>query len=174
MHVKLSPEIKLLASLMAFEPKTTEVANSTNLPTETGCQGSAPCHINYICSDLQPLRVTRVLSRRVTGKRHENMELTDSKEKYATERHILLMFYSIRNIPICMRKLKLVGQFHFHRFPAWLLAIIKNCIYMLHVYYRTQWLRGIRHEMYSPARTLGSWVRMSLRAWMSVFILCLC
>jgi hypothetical protein len=41
---------------------------------------------------------------------------------------------------------------------------------------RSQWPRGLRHEPSSPARTLGSWVQISLKAWMSVcaFILCLC
>jgi hypothetical protein len=29
----------------------------------------------------------------------------------------------------------------------------------------------LRHELSSPARTLGSWIRMSLEAWMSV---CVC
>jgi hypothetical protein len=39
-----------------------------------------------------------------------------------------------------------------------------------------QWLRGLRHELFSSARTLGSWVRIPLETWMSVyaFILCLC
>jgi hypothetical protein len=41
---------------------------------------------------------------------------------------------------------------------------------------RSQWLRGLRHELSSPARTLGSWVQIPLEAWMSVcaFLLCLC
>jgi hypothetical protein len=41
---------------------------------------------------------------------------------------------------------------------------------------RSQWLRGLKHEQSSPARTMGSWVRIAHEAWMSVcaFILCLC
>jgi hypothetical protein len=41
---------------------------------------------------------------------------------------------------------------------------------------RSQWQRGLRHELSSLARTLGSWVRIPLKAWMSVcaFTLCLC
>jgi hypothetical protein len=39
---------------------------------------------------------------------------------------------------------------------------------------RSQWPRGLRHELSSPARALGSWVRIPLKAWMSAFILCLC
>jgi hypothetical protein len=39
---------------------------------------------------------------------------------------------------------------------------------------RSQWPRGIRRELSSLPRTLGSWVRIPLEAWMSVFILCLC
>jgi hypothetical protein len=33
---------------------------------------------------------------------------------------------------------------------------------------RSQWLRSLRHEPSSPARTLGSWVRIPLKAWISV------
>jgi hypothetical protein len=36
---------------------------------------------------------------------------------------------------------------------------------------RSQWPRGLRHELSSLARTLGSRVRIPLEAWMSVFIL---
>jgi hypothetical protein len=41
---------------------------------------------------------------------------------------------------------------------------------------RSQWPRDLRHELSSLARTLGSWVRIPLKSWMSVctFILCLC
>jgi hypothetical protein len=35
---------------------------------------------------------------------------------------------------------------------------------------RSQWPRGLRHELSSPAQTLGSWVRIPLEAWMSVCI----
>jgi hypothetical protein len=34
----------------------------------------------------------------------------------------------------------------------------------------SQWPCGLRHEMSSPARTLGSWVRIPLEAWMFVFV----
>jgi hypothetical protein len=39
---------------------------------------------------------------------------------------------------------------------------------------RSQWPRGLWHEMSSLARTVGSLVRIPLNAWMSAFILCLC
>jgi hypothetical protein len=41
---------------------------------------------------------------------------------------------------------------------------------------RSQWPCGLRHELSSLARTLESWVRIPLKAWMSVYalILCLC
>jgi hypothetical protein len=40
--------------------------------------------------------------------------------------------------------------------------------------YRSQWTRGLRHELSSPVRTLGPWIRITLKAWISVgaFILC--
>jgi hypothetical protein len=34
----------------------------------------------------------------------------------------------------------------------------------------SQWLHGLGHEMSSPARMLGSWVRIPLKAWMFVCI----
>jgi hypothetical protein len=34
----------------------------------------------------------------------------------------------------------------------------------------SQWPRGLRHELSSPARTPGSWVRIPLEAWMSVCV----
>jgi hypothetical protein len=33
-----------------------------------------------------------------------------------------------------------------------------------------QWQLGLRHELSSPIRTLGSWVRIPLEAWMSVWV----
>jgi hypothetical protein len=39
------------------------------------------------------------------------------------------------------------------------------------LYGETQWPRGLRHELSSLARPLGSWVRIPLRAWM--FGLCM-
>jgi hypothetical protein len=40
-----------------------------------------------------------------------------------------------------------------------------------HFHSRSQWPRGLRHEMSSPAWTLGSWVRIPLEAWLFAFIL---
>jgi hypothetical protein len=34
---------------------------------------------------------------------------------------------------------------------------------------RSQCSRSVRHEVSSLARTLGTWVRIPLKAWMSVF-----
>jgi hypothetical protein len=39
---------------------------------------------------------------------------------------------------------------------------------------RSWWPRGIRHELFSPAQTLGSWVRILLKAWMSVCVYSVC
>jgi hypothetical protein len=39
---------------------------------------------------------------------------------------------------------------------------------------RSQWARGLRHEPSSPARTLGSWVRITIEAWMSVCVYSVC
>jgi hypothetical protein len=39
---------------------------------------------------------------------------------------------------------------------------------------RSQWPRSLRYEPSSPARTLGSWVRIPLEAWMSVCVYSVC
>jgi hypothetical protein len=41
---------------------------------------------------------------------------------------------------------------------------------LLEDYCRSQWPRCLRHELYSPARTLGSWVPIPLEAWMFLYI----
>jgi hypothetical protein len=59
------------------------------------------------------------------------------------------------------------------RLTAW--ATVWPLCYI--VGYRIQFPRGLRHELSSLARTLGSWARIPLKAWMSVFcefILCFC
>jgi hypothetical protein len=33
---------------------------------------------------------------------------------------------------------------------------------------KSQWVCGLRHELSLSARTLGSWVRIPIKAWMSV------
>jgi hypothetical protein len=38
---------------------------------------------------------------------------------------------------------------------------------------RSQWPRGLRHELSSPLPTLRSWVRIPLEAWTLVCVLCL-
>jgi hypothetical protein len=38
----------------------------------------------------------------------------------------------------------------------------------------TQWQRGLGHELSSPARALGSWVQIALKAWMSVYVYFVC
>jgi hypothetical protein len=37
-----------------------------------------------------------------------------------------------------------------------------------------RWPRGLRHEMSSLARTLGSWVLIPLKAWMFVYVYSVC
>jgi hypothetical protein len=61
------------------------------------------------------------------------------------------------------------GQWHWRRTGG-----IKNGRFSLSP---SRWPRGLSHAPSSFARTLGSWVRIPLKAWMSVlcaFILCLC
>jgi hypothetical protein len=55
----------------------------------------------------------------------------------------------------------------------WLRCEIK--VHSLYTYIsvssRSQWPRGLRYELSSPAQTLGSWVRIQLESWLSVFVL---
>jgi hypothetical protein len=44
----------------------------------------------------------------------------------------------------------------------------------IYEYNRSQRPLGPRHGQSWPARTLGSWVRIPLKAWMSVHVLCVC
>jgi hypothetical protein len=44
--------------------------------------------------------------------------------------------------------------------------------YVFILFGRSQWRRGLRHELSSPAPTLRSWVRIPLEAWMFVCVLC--
>jgi hypothetical protein len=48
--------------------------------------------------------------------------------------------------------------------------------FIINITCRSEWRRGLRHELPSLPRTLGSWVRIPLEAWMCVgaFILWLC
>jgi hypothetical protein len=70
-----------------------------------------------------------------------------------------------------------LSEFIFH----FALQIIKNVkisfqiividFYGFYVLYcRSQWPRGLRHELAWPASTLGSWVRITLKAWMFVCV----
>jgi hypothetical protein len=53
----------------------------------------------------------------------------------------------------------------------------RTIYFSIHKTGRSQWPRGLSHELSSLARTLRSWVRIPLKAWMSVscaFTLSLC
>jgi hypothetical protein len=59
----------------------------------------------------------------------------------------------------------------------WLLVsivLIGDDVSMYAVFCRSQWTHGLRHELSFLARTLGSWVRIPLKAWMSVSAFNLC
>jgi hypothetical protein len=47
-----------------------------------------------------------------------------------------------------------------------------NCCYFSD--HRSEWPRGLRHELSSPARMLGSCVRIPLKAWIFVCLFCVC
>jgi hypothetical protein len=43
-------------------------------------------------------------------------------------------------------------------------------IFVKSKYCRSQWQRGLRHELSSLVQTLGSWVRILIEAWMPVCV----
>jgi hypothetical protein len=46
-----------------------------------------------------------------------------------------------------------------------------NNFFLLEVFVRrSQWARGLRHELSSLAQTLGSWLRFPLKSWMSMCV----
>jgi hypothetical protein len=50
------------------------------------------------------------------------------------------------------------------------LLLISVCMYVCMNVGRSQWPRGLKHEPSLLGRTLGSWVRIPLKAWMSVCV----
>jgi hypothetical protein len=64
----------------------------------------------------------------------------------------------------------------------YVLFVLTGATYFIHIFYFYMQHSSMiadhsgRHELSSLARSLGSWVRISLKAWMSVcaFLLCLC
>jgi hypothetical protein len=50
------------------------------------------------------------------------------------------------------------------------LPIIINIYSVVSKRSRSQWPRGLRHELSAPAQTLGSWVPIPLEAWISVCV----
>jgi hypothetical protein len=56
-------------------------------------------------------------------------------------------------------------------FPVHLIIIISSSYVCKG---RPQWPRSLRHELCSPAQTLGSWVWIPFEAYMFAFILCFC
>jgi hypothetical protein len=52
--------------------------------------------------------------------------------------------------------------------PSWYNSYTNMSIH--NFFRRSEWPRGLRHELSSPARTLGSWILIPLEAWMSVCV----
>jgi hypothetical protein len=57
-------------------------------------------------------------------------------------------------------------------FPVLFLIYVRNVLFRVSNSSRSQWPPGLRPEMSSPARILGSWARISLEAWVFVRVYC--
>jgi hypothetical protein len=55
-----------------------------------------------------------------------------------------------------------------------LYSYLANCVMLMRKKCRSQWARGLRSELSSPARIQAPWVRISLEAWKSVRLFRLC
>jgi hypothetical protein len=53
-------------------------------------------------------------------------------------------------------------------------TVLRCLVRSIENYCRSQWPHSLRHELSSPAQTLGSWVRIPLKAWMSVCVYSVC
>jgi hypothetical protein len=76
--------------------------------------------------------------------------------RYRETFKIVIFCIKIANVWRIMTKYFIVGTEFFHH------SYKQEC--------RLQWPRVLRHELSSPAQTLGSWVRIPLEAWMSVCV----
>jgi hypothetical protein len=60
-------------------------------------------------------------------------------------------------------KSAVVGSVPLQDFPEHLFGAIRT-------WSKFQWPHGLRHELSLPAQNVGSWVRIPLKAWMSVCV----
>jgi hypothetical protein len=101
--------------------------------------------------------------------------------RWIMSKNIILVYFSFRNLLLSSNFIYsyiiLMGRGREDIKYSYLLIFILYFI-LLRIYFRcrSQWPRGLRHELSSLARTLELWVRMPLMVMMSVcaFILCLC
>jgi hypothetical protein len=74
-------------------------------------------------------------------------------------------------IVIEKRELARMSSKRYFLFILYYSTFSENFISISHLR-RSQWPRGLKHELSSPAPTLRSWVRIPLEAWMFVCALC--
>jgi hypothetical protein len=77
--------------------------------------------------------------------------------------HGLSARYGVTNIYICV----LLSMLQILCLPTSNYKSVINSLNISHMF-RSQWPRGLRHELSPLARTLGSWVRIPLKTWLSV------
>jgi hypothetical protein len=92
--------------------------------------------------------------------------LRDNRE----EKGLRQRYAQILGDPFCMCNPNIIQARHFILSRDTLTIRLKHYSEMLNLTCRAQWSRGLRHEPSSPARILGSWVRISLEAWMFVYV----
>jgi hypothetical protein len=79
------------------------------------------------------------------------------------------IFFGFKNISRKSQR-KIIHKFYVHTCFPQVLLFVKLLKSNLCVHCRPKWPHGVRREITSLARTLGSWVRITLEAWMSICV----
>jgi hypothetical protein len=113
---------------------------------------NSPCQLRFLLVVRTPLLLERY------GIWRNNLSLIFPNKK----------FLSSSNKKVGHNRASSLFTFHLRCYSS---AVVLRGSHICH----SQWPRGLRHELSSPAQTLGSWVRIHLRhGCLCAFILCLC
>jgi hypothetical protein len=101
---------------------------------------------------------------------HETTVVTGSFKRHKTrdrmtEKFIIILWFSASQV-LLSSSLHSTGNQACSDFTCSIHLLVYACAFIG----RSQWPRGLSREPSSPAQTLGSWIQISLEAFMSVFV----